>query len=87
MTGMTERDRHCGIPPPPTREELNELQDVYQQALDEYENATSAVMDRVRGRSLPTAEEFARKRAAQIALGDARRAFWKASRQSQRLLN
>ena len=67
-----------------TDEELNVLHVAYQRAFDEYSSATSAINDCVRRRMLPTAEEFARKRVAQIALLDARRALWKASRRRPR---
>jgi hypothetical protein len=82
-TSDRQHDPDRSVPPIVTREELNELHEAYQHALDEYEDATTVVIDRVRRRSMPTAEEFARKRVAQLALVDARRAFWKANRLNQ----
>ena len=67
-------------PTPPTRDELNVLHEAYERALDEYADATTAVMDRIRRRMLPTGEQFARKRAAQQVLITTRRAFWRANR-------
>jgi len=67
-------------PPPLTRDELNVLHEAYERALDEYADATTAVMDRIRRRMLPTGEQFARKRAAQQVLITTRRAFWRANR-------
>lgn len=67
-----------------TDEDMNELHLAYQRAFAEYSSATSAINDCVRRRMLPTAEEFARKRVAQLALLDARRALWKASRRRPR---
>jgi hypothetical protein len=69
----------------PSDEELDQLYAAYERALDEYAEATSAVYERIRRRTLPTAEEFARKLTAQAVLQGARRAFWKATRQSQRV--
>jgi hypothetical protein len=65
-----------------TDEELNQLRLVYKRAFNEYSEAAFAINDRIRRRALPTAEEFARKRAAHTALLDASRAVWKATRQT-----
>ena len=65
-------------------ERLNRLHLTYTRALDEHSEASSAVYDSIRQRELPTDEEMARKREAQVALARARRAFWKAIRQKQR---
>ena len=67
-----------------TDDDLNDLHLAYQRAFAEYSTAASAINDCVRRRVLPTAEEFARKRVAQLALLDARRALWKASRRRPR---
>ena len=64
--------------------ELTQLQLTYTLALDEHSKATSAIYDSIRQRALPTDEELARKREAQVALARARRAFWKAIRQKNR---
>jgi hypothetical protein len=85
-TGDTEHDHTRGVPSIPTDEQLNHLHFVYRHAQDEYSEATSAIYDCIRRRTLPTAEALARKRVAQVALVDARRAFWKASRRSGRAL-
>jgi hypothetical protein len=64
-------------------EELTLLQLTYTRALDEHSEASSVVYDSIRERVLPTDEELARKRHAQIALAHARRALWKAIRRKQ----
>jgi hypothetical protein len=84
MTRTSERDRRFETTPIPRDEALDQLYGVYERALDEYSEATSVVYDRIRHRTLPTTEEFARKRVAQLALVNARRAYWKATRRSQR---
>ena len=80
LTGDPKGDDGWSEPPPPTRDELNVLHEAYERALDEYAEATTAVMDRIRQRMLPSGEQFARKRAAQQVLITTRRAFWRANR-------
>jgi hypothetical protein len=84
MPTTSERNHQPGMPPILTDEELSHLYVAYERALDEYSEAASAVYECTRRRSLPTAQEFARKRVAQLSLMDARRAFWKATRRTQR---
>ena len=63
-------------------EVLHQLRLAYTRAFNEYSEATFAIKERVRHRSLPTAAEFARKRTAHTALLDASRAVWKARRRT-----
>lgn len=65
-------------------DELDRLRLAYKQAFDEYTEATFAIHDRLRRRALPTAEAFARKRAAHSALLLVSAAIWRASREEPR---
>jgi hypothetical protein len=60
-----------------TEQERNQLRLAYRRAFNEYSEASYAIDDRLRRRSLPTAQEFARRRAAHSALLDASLAVWK----------
>jgi broad specificity phosphatase PhoE len=84
-TSGLEQNAPLDAPRSLTDEAFKQLSDTYRQALDEYDAATSVVYDSIRRRTLPTAEEFARKRDAQSTLRHRRKSFWKAVRQRSRL--
>jgi hypothetical protein len=83
-TSDLERGHFLGGHPIVTDEALNRVRRAYERAFDEYSEAEFAINDCVRRRVMPTGEEFARKRVAQLALLDARRAVRKATRRSGR---
>ncbi len=72
-TNEGENDRQPALPPILTGQEFNELYRAYQRAFDVYTDAVSTINACVRRGLLPTAEQFARRRAAVIELMEARR--------------
>ncbi len=75
-----ENDGHAELPPVPSGE-LDELQRNYERAFALYSDAVSTINACVRSRSIPTAEQFARRRVAMIELVEARRSLSRARRQ------
>lgn len=78
-TNDGEADGHKQLPSIPPGE-FNELHRNYQRAFDLYSDAVSTINACVRRRSLPTAEQFARRRVAMMELMEARRTLAKARR-------
>jgi hypothetical protein len=79
-TNEGEADGHPELPPIPPGE-LNQLHRNYQRAFELYTDAVSTINACVRSRSLPTAEQFARRRVAMMELMEARRSLARARRQ------